>query len=323
MKFKKRVLCGVGISLVFTCFSYDKKSGITYMLSTGRFGEHLTSYIKAKYLAEKYGLTFLYKPFVCTNELVLHTTDEVYQAREVNKRFKNVVNVYNEQSGNITKDSQVLYVVFWSTGINGCKDPFMINDNYEPAFVEKMRKVIAFKDKQRNSTIASCSTPSDGISVAVHIRKGGGYDTKDVIEEHKLLFPTDDFYTEQLKRIAKLFPEKNIYVHIFTDDPNPAALADSLREALKNQRFKFVYRSKGNKHDANILEDFFAMSRCECLIRPKSGYSQLAQLIGHHKIVIAPWETQMNSRKTNIGSVMMTTNYGGKNQTERLPVICT
>ncbi|HSW73572.1 MAG TPA: hypothetical protein VLG71_00285, partial [Candidatus Limnocylindria bacterium] len=60
-------------------------------------------------------------------------------------------------------------------------------------------------------------------------------------------------------------------------------------------------------------------------VRPKSGYSQLAQVIGNHKIVIAPWETEMPSRKrnkSNIGSVMMKTNYNGKNQSERLPVKC-
>src|SRR5262249_21661393 len=157
------------------------------------------------------GLTFLYKPFVHTSELVLDTIDQLYNAREINRRFKNVVNVYREEQGSIKKDAQVLYIVFWSTSINGCNDPFMINDNYEQKFIDTMKKLIVFKDQRKKADIDAITTPSDGVSVAVHVRKGGGYDNKEVIQEHKLLFPTDDFYIEQLKRIAKLFPGKKLY----------------------------------------------------------------------------------------------------------------
>ena len=43
-----------------------------------------------------------------------------------------------------------------------------------------------------------------------------------------------------------------------------------------------------NNHHSNVLEDFFEMARFDCLIRPDSNYSIMAEKIADYKIVISP-----------------------------------
>jgi hypothetical protein len=52
----------------------------------------------------------------------------------------------------------------------------------------------------------------------------------------------------------------------------------------------------GNRYDKNVLKDFFAMTKFDCLIRPASSFSVIAEIMGDFKVIIQPkkfhWESQ-------------------------------
>ncbi len=63
-------------------------------------------------------------------------------------------------------------------------------------------------------------------------------------------------------------------------------------------------REEGNRHDLNVMDDFFALLDFDCLIRPDSNFSICAEILGNHKVVVSPenvtWETEI----PKIGSVI-------------------
>jgi hypothetical protein len=152
--------------------------------------------------------------------------------------------------------------------------------------------------------------PTDKITVALHVRKGGGYDAplaseqifdKNTYPQRRntridepadviwpLKFPPDQYYIDQIKHLHEMVSGAPLYIYIFTDDPNPADIARRYARELQIDTITFDYRPAGNKHNANVLEDFFNIARFDCLIRSGSNFAQMAQLIGDHKIVIYP-----------------------------------
>ena len=147
------------------------------------------------------------------------------------------------------------------------------------------------------------------ITVALHVRKGGGFDAPlassfDTLrmngtqsqkkkpqyadQQWPTKFPPDYYYIEQVQQLRKLVGnEKHIIAYLFTDDPDPAALAARYQEKMvKDMEFK--YRISGNAHDAHVLEDFYMMAQCECLIRSSSLFAKAAQLIGTHRYIFYP-----------------------------------
>ena len=151
--------------------------------------------------------------------------------------------------------------------------------------------------------------------MAVHVRKGTGYDqpllsyqcfdnstgrvvnNPCVCEAHKdyfvdkaypVKFPPDQFYINHIKWLSEYYDNKSLYVHIFTDDPFPKVLRDQYEAAVNRQNIVWGCRENNNAHDQNVLQDLFDMAQFDCLIRSGSNFPQIAQLIGNHKMVIYP-----------------------------------
>jgi hypothetical protein len=137
--------------------------------------------------------------------------------------------------------------------------------------------------------------------VAVHVRKGGGFDKplaspsiykkeppySDQIWPTK--FPPDQYYLDQIKVIRKLIPHNlSIIIYLFTDDPNPAELAHRYATYLNDVSISFTYRTQENSHDTNVVEDFYHIAQCDYLIRSSSLFAKAAQLLGNHKIIMYP-----------------------------------
>ncbi len=139
------------------------------------------------------------------------------------------------------------------------------------------------------------------VTIALHVRKGGGFDaplaseqiTKKPVQYADQKWPTKQFppdnYIDQLMMIRKLLGnEKKLIIYLFTDDPNPERLVTRYQEKLHVIRFKFRYRTSGDSHKANVVEDFYMMGQCECLIRSASLLARACQLVGTHQIIIYP-----------------------------------
>jgi hypothetical protein len=262
--------------------SLQASSAITYKLNEeGRFGEHVAAFIKTKWLARKYGLTFLYKPFIYTDELVMHTREQHYDALQA-RQFKNTTYIYKEAKTEIKPDNNTLYIAQWATELLDFRDICAIKDE---DFLQEIRALLAPLYPERYAYQRSAV---DGITIALHVRKGGGFDALPVIQRQVLRFPPDEFYLTQIKRIMAMFPGQHCYVYLFTDDPYPLRLAAQYRGVLKTPLVTIECRRRGNKHDHNVLEDLFTMTHYDCLVRANSGFSDLAQLMGDYKVIMYP-----------------------------------
>ena len=57
---------------------------------------------------------------------------------------------------------------------------------------------------------------------------------------------------------------------------------------LKDLPITFGCRKEGNRHDAHVMEDFFALMDFDCLIRSASNYSFLPSIIADYQVVMTP-----------------------------------
>ena len=70
-----------------------------------------------------------------------------------------------------------------------------------------------------------------------------------------------------------------------------------------NPRIQFGYRTKDNKHNSNVLEDFFAMMDFDALIRSGSHYSAMAGVLGGISYEVSPASYRWEGKKLIIPSV--------------------
>lgn len=315
------------MSLIFISLSHTVRSQPIAVTHTGtedwggRFGDQVIMYIKAKWVAYKYNAPFFYRPFPFSDQLMMHELDTPWnpQVRRKFKRMKVLKNIENSNLDTIiNQDTHDLYVIHYyfmqshwgsyqqqydSQEISEWKD--VIHDN---KFRDELRKVI-----RPRTPIKICSLPPDRISVAVHVRKGGGFDwpllsqqeydqekvesenvdpytTNDIYSDRvwPLKFPPDQFYINQIKHISNLLKDAPLYVHIFTDHQDPSALVERYKNAINKPNIIYGCRTQMNHHSKNISEDLFSMAQCDYLIRGGSNFPQIAQLIGNHRIVLFP-----------------------------------
>ena len=158
-----------------------------------------------------------------------------------------------------------------------------------PEFRTIIRKMITPKES------LSLIVPSpDRINIALHVREGGGFDAASTRLTHASKLPPLTFYKEGLAKIVSLFPDKEIFCHLFTDARHPKKLIELLKDALPpKSSVQFSYRKKHNGHDKNVLEDFFSLFNFDILIRPQSNFSIVPSLIHDYAIVYSPIEVSI------------------------------
>jgi len=280
-------------------------SAVTYEFEKGgRLGDHLMTYSKAKWIAYKYNLPFYYTPFEFSQHLAMHTK-EPRLTPEIKKKFTRVIHFRKHATENIAQENATLYIIHrrfidseaWSYSYGDMADTLR---SHKP-FLNELKAMITPTRKIKKPKI-----PLNTISLAVHVRRGGGFDlplrqqslslpqqTNNPNEKFAdqiwpAKFPPYDFYIEQVKLIAKQLGKSPFYLHIFTDDPNPNDIVNIFKKSLAELPIIFDCRSKGNSHNCNILEDLFAMKNFDFLIRPESSLSLFAQILGNHQLTIYP-----------------------------------
>lgn len=284
------------------------KAAITYDWSGGRFGDNILAYLHAKWLSIQYPeLKFYYRPFKYSDQLVLHQKEQQLNKEyfDENKKESEVNNllVQNEEPRLIKKtltkknliidpDSNYLYVVPYFSEFDFEHKLYWWNAHWirfeidwkDPIFYQEMRKMV----RPINEELLKVEIPNGFISVAVHVRKGGGFDIEGYFRE-PLKFVHGYFYIDQIKKLSELFNHAGLYVYIFTDDKNPEDIIDWFKRHLRNYGNIWLdCRSKDNYHDSNVVEDFFAMTQFDCFIHSLSTYSFLISKLGNFKVEIFP-----------------------------------
>lgn len=328
--------CGWLIVLTATQFILCQQSAVTYLDPSqwgGRLGDKLMMYVKAKWVAHVCDLPFYYKPFAYTDQLMMHTVEQ-HLTPDIKRSYSataplEIVNSTLNQL--IQKNEKKLYTIHYYFALPQWGSYQQSYDSQEImawphvmtnlGFLNALKKTI----KPRNP-IQLTFPPANMLSVAVHIRKGGGFDhpllsqqlySKNALNSEEksppgtfsdkywpLKFPPLQYYVDQIIRLSEMHNDTNMYVYIFTDDQNPDPIKMKIKQAVNKQNITFDCRSHENHRDSNVLEDLFSMTHYDCLIRSGSNYPQIAQLIGNHKITIYPIALDW------IGNTMVITKVG-------------
>lgn len=271
---------------------YGNTSAITYNFSGGRFGDNVLAYLHAKWLSYEYNLPFLYKPFQYSSELNMDNEEYWYSekignfSQEIllNRNHRKPVGVntvfvcpyFPEIEWELKKEYYFTFPINWK----------------DQQFRQHVRHMISLK-KPLNLT----HPPKDILTVAIHMREGGGFDDEEHKFKHPLKTPPVTFYSDSLNKILAMFPSQPIYCHIFTDAVDPQLWIDKILAALPNNApIQFTYRSQGNRHDSNVLEDFFSLFNFDILIRAESNYSIVPALIHDYAVVCYPKKYSIKGR---------------------------
>lgn len=267
---------------------------ITYELNGGRLGDNLSTYCKAKWLSYKLGIPLLYKSFEYSDQLQLHTTDQLF-SEEIKNTFDAIVKVKSMDDIKNNKQENVLFVTNFYT--------------QTPGLYEYSLQDVQFAQEIRN-LLTPITTPElpikekNSVTVALHVRTGGGFDPKNSAQKWPTKFPPRSYYIEQLKTLRKLIEKTlSLHVYLFTDDAHPAELVQKYIQELSDPTITFDFRTEHNSHDTNVVEDFYAMAQCDCLIRSSSLLAKATQLLGSHLIILYPpygyWDAASQSSVIN------------------------
>lgn len=290
---------------------------VTYKVAGGRWGDQLLNYIKSRWTARTYckkkngrPADFLYKPFEGSDKLVMHKKEMKY-ATAVN-RYSKVVKLKNDAlKGFIAVQDNTVYETNYYLKIPELDD-YTLDSLVDPLFWQEMRAMIT-----PITPIKKVALPHDIITVAVHIRRGSGKDKPLFAEQDKASLakapshqkyldlnwpdksPSVNFYIDQIKKLSALLDGQRMYVYIFTDDKNPQDLVERIDAALGMLNVELDYR----KEQVDAVDDFFAMTEFDCLIRSNSNFSKCVEPLGDYKIVIYPKHAYWDGKEAVVDDV--------------------
>lgn len=275
---------------------------ISYSKSGGRFGDNLLAYLHAKWLSYQYGIPLLYQPFAYSSELTLDEK-EIHFGQAAHYVLRKIA----VRQGTLFDPERSL--------IYDCP--------YFPAFEEEQKEGgwVAFPldwqdERFRKAALEMIAPknplnliypPKDAISIAIHVREGGGFDTDHTRLYDPLKLPPIQFYLDALKKALDQLPEKKIYCRIFTDAIDTKTIAEIIEGVVPREANVVIeYRTEGNHHTKNVLEDFFSLFNFDILIRPRSNFSIIPELLHDYEIVYFPAEYRRIGTKIEICRIGVT-----------------
>ncbi len=320
------------ISLIFIFNFIECQNFVTYSLSSGRLGDQLVSYCHARWISYKYGFCFLYKPFPYSDKLLMHVKDVSYNSISKQKLNYKILKAKQPLNDFIKdNDKNTLYVIPYFPESLEEYQPIDFPLNKSSRIINQFPYFkVNWKNKEFKKLISSSIKPKyhiklikpdkNKINIAIHVRRNsGGYDSSALhnskepynpkIKYMDILFPLKhppiEYYFEQLQNLVNQFSDQEVYVYIFTDDPNPLSIVNEFKKHVFHKNLIFDFRLSKNNHYSNVLEDLFSMIEFDYLIRADSNLSIIASKIGNFQQVISPahhlWEeTYLIIDKVNI-----------------------
>jgi hypothetical protein len=238
IKSPKTIIVLFAISIVVTLGSlvliniHKPSAIIMNNYGAGRLGDQIIGYSKAKWLSYKYNIPFRLIPFTYCNSLNIsneqsYTSMSYFFNRVFYKLFGRLVWVHTEDDlvkGLATLKGPTRFVAHINTrlnehinnnvGTNKYDNSWVISVIYElvlqhPNFGKELKKML-----QPITPIDHMHLPKDRITVAVHIRKGGGFDapllSKQYYNEQPGATHYDQFYSSPQENLFLQYLPKNI-----------------------------------------------------------------------------------------------------------------
>ena len=337
MSGKKRLIYSILFSLCFPIVVIAQvNQAVTYWWCGGRFGDKIIYYTFAKWISYKFNIPLLFKPFQYSSMLRLGREEKKF-SEEAEEFEEGVVPIKGEQDIIGHEQENVIF----EEGEGGF---FHIGGRFEvERIIEYILQDQYFMTELKNMLqpvvpLPTIMLPQNKITVAVHIRKGGGFDQQlgsiqhypinivspshyypvDIVNDRFYAdrrwprkFPPEQYYVDQIKKISTLLDDVPLFMHIFTDDRNPSRLVNRIKKAVNKTNITFSCRHKGNVHNVHVVEDFYNMACFDCLIRSGSNFGLAAQLLGNHKIIIYPKHWKWEGRKLIIDEISVVDNRVG------------
>lgn len=315
----KQVKVGIFLGLHFfvTVFAYGNQA-VTNRLCPGRFGDKILFYAITKWVSYRFNLPLFLQSFEYSSLLRLGKEEKKYSTT-ILKNFKDgLLKIRSEQDVIKNAKKNIIFESDKYFYVNGShrKEDWLAYIAQDKNFMKQLRHML-----HPAISVPHIKLPSDKITVAVHIRKGGGVDKplysmqyyptrKDVYADKQWprKFPPEQYYVDQIKKISNLFGDKPLFVFIFTDDRDALKLVKRIKKAVNKNNVVFSCRDKDNAHDVHVVEDFYNMASFDCLIRSNSCFSMAAQLLGNHQLVIFPKHATWEDKKLIIDEVTIVDN---------------
>ncbi len=189
---KKGLLYCILFSLYWSIFvTAQTNQAIINYWAGGRFGDRIVSYVIAKWVSLKFNIPFLLNPFQYSSMLRFGREEKKYSDKWmvfkfdipllfdpkhaiIPKRFEGIIRTENEQGIFEHEQENVIFeingVQFHIDGCPGIEETikYIFQDQYFVAEIKKMLHPAV--------PLPEITLPQDKITVAVHVRKGGGYD---------------------------------------------------------------------------------------------------------------------------------------------------
>lgn len=352
----KKIVFGFFIVVAFggSLFYYTSNQAlIVNHTGEGRLGDHIMGYSKAKLLAFKYNVPFALVPFENAHYFVLSYGNTYKNAlkRIFYKIFgkKVWVNDENELSKALKKITRpTRFVIHQLTRLNEHNATNIVRDFhanawatsilYEytilyPEFGKQLRAML-----QPIVPVTFVTPPPGQISVAVHLRKGGGYDplllsqqyyeTNPNLVTYKQFIVNDCSQNDLYESIPNCstslnlsfadvvwpdkFPPEQYYAdqiknlsNFFDNVPLYVyVFTDDQNPSILTRRLASAVRKNNitfdcrSIGDTSILDDWYSMAHFDCLIRSGSHFAYTNQCIGNHKIIVYPLHLKWIDHKT-------------------------
>jgi hypothetical protein len=128
----------------------------------------ITTFCKAKYFAKKYKLPFLYKPFSYSDQFALHSQETILNEEHL-KQFSKVIEVtkLEDIENNLQSQEPILFECHFLS----ITPPMYFYSREDRDFEQAIKSLFA-----PIIPIAPLPKPEGVITVALHVRKGGGFD---------------------------------------------------------------------------------------------------------------------------------------------------
>jgi hypothetical protein len=135
-----------------------------------RLGDHITTYCKAKYYSYTYKLPYVYSTFEYSDQFHLHHKETVLTP-ELQKEFSKIVIIKTEKdlTDNLLSEEPILFVAIFLS-----PTPSLFNFSRQADHQEFEQEIKAMLAPIK--PVQTLPKPANITTVAVHARKGGGYD---------------------------------------------------------------------------------------------------------------------------------------------------
>ncbi len=271
-------------------------NAVTYDFSGGRFGDNLVSYLHGKWVAHVLQIPFLYRPFEFSDQLVMDREESCMSDFQfkVKLRYRKGMDLISLKRSGVLAIIPFFPEFEWEIKNLDYGYPHMKVNWDDVEFQKKYKPMV-----RPLRPIEYIDVPSGRISVAIHFRSAMGLSSdQDFVNLTQRFLPLD-YYITQWKKLLEVLQDRPIYVHLFTDDPNPEAVLENFRSTSPDADVIYGCRFPEEKPTDNVLDDFFRLSRFDCIIRSDSNFSLCAALVGDVAVEMFPVDSiiENNVRK--------------------------